>query len=95
MIRLGKYTVIARTRFDNPFWSQYVVYIGEIIIGKSFSMPDLGCCAWLERQYEAGRTVYAATSAPLQRFSMGAPIKRGRPTNAERARRAALPEEVT
>lgn len=65
MIRLGKYTVIARPRFDNPFWAQYVVYIGEQLIGKSFSMPDLDCCAWLERQ-EGGRVVYAGASAKLR-----------------------------
>lgn len=76
MIRLGKFTVHVRLRFDNPAWPLYVVYVGERLIGKSFSIPDLGCCQWLERQNPA-RTIYATTSARLPRFSLGAPIKKG------------------
>lgn len=108
---IGKFTVRQRPRFDNPSWGQYLVFIGEKLIGKSFSMPDLGACEWLERQ-EAGRTIYAYNSAPLPDTSMyrrgvskpRMPItlkiktgKRGRPSNAQRAAAlaAAMAEEET
>lgn len=46
---LGKFTVQQRPRPDNPAWPVYIVFRGEKLIGKSFSIPDLGCCEWLER----------------------------------------------
>ena len=76
MIRLGRFTVVTRLRFDNPAFAQYLVFIGDKLIGKSFSMPDEGTCRWLECQEIAGRTVYAEKSAPLQRHTMGDPIRR-------------------
>lgn len=45
---LGKFTVHQRPRPDNPAFAQYSVYIGERFVGNSFSIPDLGCCEWLE-----------------------------------------------
>lgn len=46
---LGKFTVRQSPRFDNPAWAVYTVYLGDKVIGKSFSIPDLGCCEYLER----------------------------------------------
>lgn len=50
MIRLGRYTVVQRLRFDNPAWPQYVIFAGDKLVGKSFSMPDEGWCQFLEQQ---------------------------------------------
>jgi hypothetical protein len=47
---IGKYTVREQLRFDNPAFPQYVVFLGDKLIGKSFSRPDLGCCQFLERE---------------------------------------------
>lgn len=47
---LGRFTVRQKPRFDSPGWAQYLVYLGEVLIGKSFSMPDLSCCEWLYQQ---------------------------------------------
>jgi len=62
--RLGPYTVQQRPREDSPAWAQYRVFLGAVLIGKSFSIPDLGCCAWLEQQMREG-TFYAYSSAKL------------------------------
>lgn len=96
--KLGQFTVRIGLRPDNPAFPVYLIYKGEKFIGKSFSMPDEGCCAWLERQ-EANRIIYAEQSAQAKKtmkdWSLG---RRGRPTNAERAKRAAqllqVPEDT-
>lgn len=61
---VGKYRVIQRPRFDSPGWGQYCVYLGEVLIGKCFSMPDVSACEWLERE-QREQTFYAYSSAPL------------------------------
>lgn len=58
---IGHYVVWQKPRFDNPAWPQYVIFRGEKLIGKSFSMPDLDCCRWLERQ-RGEKLVYATSS---------------------------------
>jgi hypothetical protein len=99
--REGPYTVRQQPRNDNPYWPCYLVFLDDVLMGKSFSRPDLGCCDWIRRQYEEGRTVYADSSAPLYQESIYRRGKsgkhgtfsikrRGRPTNAERARREAM-----
>jgi len=62
--QLGQYTVQQRPRFDSPSWGQYLVFLGNILIGKSFSMPDIGCCEWLEH-HQRHQTMYAYSSAKL------------------------------
>lgn len=95
---LGCYTVQQRPRPDNPAWPVYIVFRGDPetgyrVVGRSFSRPDEGCCRWLERQVDMDRPMYAYASAPLYRRS--AQVSRGgRPTNAERARRAAILAQV-
>lgn len=67
-LTLDKFTVRAGLRPDNPAFPVYLVFIGERLIGKSFSLPDLECCRWLERQI-TDRLVYAASSATLKEYS--------------------------
>jgi hypothetical protein len=64
---IGPYSVQQRPRPDNPAWAVYIVFRGDKLIGKSFSIPDIGCCRWLQAhqngQYalpapERGRTEY-------------------------------------
>ena len=98
--RDGPYTIRQQPRNDNPYWPCFLVFKDDVLIGKSFSRPDLGCCQWLEQQ-EEGRTVYAYNSAPLYEESIYRRGKsgrrgtfqinrRGRPTKAEQARREAM-----
>lgn len=68
---LGKFTVHQRPRIDSPSWACYLVFIGERLIGKSFSMPDLECCCYLERQ-ETNRALDAAQATSLKNFSIRA-----------------------
>lgn len=60
--QLGPYTVRQRPRFDNPAFAVYKVFRGDTFIGDSFSIPDLGCCEWLERT----RGVYATPEENYQ-----------------------------
>ena len=46
---IAKFTIRQQPRFDNPYWAKYSVYVNGKLIGNSFSVPDLGCCEWLER----------------------------------------------
>jgi hypothetical protein len=86
VFKIGKYTVRRQARPDNPAWPCYWVFIdGDVVIGKSFSVPDLSCCEWLERQ-ERDRTIYAYTSAPARDVS-GA--RRGRAFSIHRDKRKA------
>lgn len=62
--QVGPYTVRQQPRFDSPSWAQYLVFLGDVLVGKSFSMPDLGCCEWLERQ-KRDESIYAYSSAKL------------------------------
>jgi hypothetical protein len=79
---LGRFTVQQRPRFDNPAWAVYIVFLGERLIGKSFSMPDIGCCEWLQRN-----SVYATDSQHL-RAALGRRRKPGTAATAELARRS-------
>ena len=60
---LGKYTVVAATRPDNPAFAVYRVFVGDRLIGAQFSVPCLSDCQWLERSsgtlapYSSGRRV--------------------------------------
>lgn len=72
---IGRFTVRQRPRLDSPGWGQYLIYLGDVLIGKSFSMPDLDCCEWLYLQ-QSGQTMYAYSSVQRRHVSEG---KRGRP----------------
>lgn len=90
MMTFGKYTVKLGLRADNPAFPVYIVYAGGKEIGRSFSMPDRGCCEWLHRQ-KHGCVVYAAESAKLPRYApRGVAVdqsKRGKQTKEARAAR--------
>lgn len=83
---LGPYTVRIGLRRDNPAFPVYLVFKGDELVGRQFSRPCESDCRWLEHQ----RGVYATASSTRNKFSV---YRRGRPTNAERARRAALEVE--
>jgi hypothetical protein len=76
--QIGCFTVQQRPRPDNPAVPAYVVFIGERLIGKSFSLPNIDCCESLLRQTPCARHIYAYAheSAPLRRYTMGSSIKR-------------------
>ena len=44
---LGRFIIQERPRPDSPGWPVYIVFLREHEIGRSFSIPDLGCCEWL------------------------------------------------
>lgn len=84
VFRIGRYTVRQQIRPDNPYWPQYVIFLGDDLVGKQFSMPNESDCDWLRRT----NGVYALVSAPTTKFSVSR--RRGRPSNVERASRQAL-----
>lgn len=68
-IQLGPYTVRAAIRIDNPAFPVYLIYHNENLVGKSFSLPDLSCCEWLERtqgQFGLASDVKLRPAAPLR-----------------------------
>jgi hypothetical protein len=84
--KLGRYVVRIALRHDNPAFAKYLIFRGDKLIGRQFSWPCESDCQWHERM--AG--VYATVSQTYHKFTMP---RRGRPTNAERDRRAALTVE--
>lgn len=67
---VGTYTVWQRPRMDNPAFAQYLVFLGEKLIGKTFSVPDVDACRWLQ-QHPDGH--YAKDSKPMKRWTIKAP----------------------
>lgn len=65
---IGRYTVWQRPRFDNPAFAQYLIYLRDKLLGKSFSLPDIGCCEWVER-HGSENPQYADDSQPLRRWT--------------------------
>lgn len=66
--QLGPYTVQQRPRFDSPGWGQYIVFLGNAIIGKCFSCPCETDCRWLELQ-QREQTGYAYSAQPLKELT--------------------------
>lgn len=64
VFEIGPYRVRQQPRFDSPAWACYLVFLGDVLIGKSFSMPSQSDCEWLERQ-QRDQTFYAYSSAKL------------------------------
>lgn len=81
--KLGPYVVRQTIRPDNPYWPAYLIFRRDKLVGRQFSNPSESDCQWLE--YLNG--VYATKSHAPQKFTT---FRGGRPTNAERARRASL-----
>jgi hypothetical protein len=49
---VGRFTVLQRPRHDNPYFAVFVIYLGEVFIGKQFSMPSESDCQSLGRNHE-------------------------------------------
>ncbi len=88
-LHVGPYTVRQQPMFDNPAWAHYLIFRSGKLIGKQLSYPTLDDCRWHENrrgQYalegESSRLPHGYTAQT--RWWQ----KRGRPTNAERERRA-------
>lgn len=60
--QLGPYTVQRRPWLAPG--AEYVVLLRGVVIGKSVSMPDLGCCKWLHQQ-QRDQTFYAYSTERL------------------------------
>ena len=65
---LGKFTVRQQPIFNNPAWAEFLVFLGDHLIGKCFSSPSVSDCHWLERQ-QREQTIFAYTTDPLPELS--------------------------
>ena len=74
--QIGAYTVHQRPRPDNAFWPCYIVTRKGKIVGRSFSMPDLDCCKWLDL-HRSGTYATPEESAPLKNWAKPHSVKRG------------------
>lgn len=59
---LGRFMVVLRQEIYGQWL--YNVYLGPVRIGKSVSIPDLGCCEWLYLQ-QREQTGYAYSTEKL------------------------------
>jgi hypothetical protein len=85
-MQLGAFTVRCTIRFDNPAFPKYLIFKGDALVGIQFSVPCEADCRWHE--VRKGQYAKQAESKKDPRWQLSIP-KRGRPTNAERARRLA------
>ena len=69
---VGPYRVQQRPRFDNPAFAVYVVMRGDVLIGKTFSIPSLSDCEWLDRHNGA----YAPKSRPRLGYSAAGRLRK-------------------
>jgi len=85
---LGKYRVLATGLHLNPYFTTHHIYLAGKLIGRQLSVPTADDCRW----YEKSGGTYAR---PDQNFKVifgytnQHRSRRGRPSNAERARREA------
>jgi hypothetical protein len=63
-LKIGRYIVRIGLRRDNPSFPVYLVFLGDRLIGRQFSVPSLSDCDWIERQAN-----YAAPSKRPRRHS--------------------------
>jgi hypothetical protein len=71
----GPYQVQQRPRPDNPGWAVYIVLRRGKLIGKSFSIPDLGCCRWLQA-HQDGQYAVPAPQRGLNEYGYSARNRR-------------------
>lgn len=86
--QVGKYHVLAKAMVGNPYFTTHHIFLRAAIIGRQLSVPNISDCQW----HESRSGVYATkeqSHKPRYGYQI-APNRRGRPTNAERARRAAM-----
>lgn len=88
---LGRYRVLAMALPTNEYFTTHHIFLRGHLIGRQISRPSLSDCQW----HEAQQGVYATREQSVTPRGYSAMQgRRGRPTNAERARRAAmLPDE--
>src|SRR5579864_987351 len=87
-LQIGPYTVRASIRIDNPAFPAYLVYRNDRLIGRSFSMPDLDCCQWLERtggSFGSAATVKLKPAAPLRGVAKAGRRRKAAFTDSEEA----------
>ena len=82
---LGPYRILAIGLHLNPYFTTHKINRDGIFLGAQMSVPTLDDCRWHDSQ----RGTYARpTNRPIG-YSAQQVWRRGRPTNAERARRDA------
>lgn len=92
-MQLGPFTVRCAMRPDNTAFPVYLIFRGEKFIAKQFSCPSESDCAW----HYSNRGTYAIPSESAKfvfSYSEQNKVRRGRPSNAERERRAAYVAQV-
>jgi hypothetical protein len=85
-MQLGVFTIRCTIRFDNPAFPKYLIFNGDNLVGIQFSAPCESDCRWHE--HRKGQYAKEEETKKDPRWQLSIP-KRGRPTNAERARRLA------
>lgn len=63
--QVGAFTVRQQPRFDNPAFAQFLIFLGDVLIGKQFSIPCESDCLWLNScRLKAQNAMYAEPKAP-------------------------------
>lgn len=63
----GRYTVRRSVRPDNPAFARYMIFRGDKLVGRSFSVPDAGWCESIERIEKTG--LYVDKLSTPKRFT--------------------------
>lgn len=100
IFRRGKFMVILRPALDHTC-PLYRVYLGNVLIGKSISIPDEDACKWLELQ-QREQTFYAYSRTPLPELSKNGngtrrsvgDARRAAEARAARTRRVGAPRKA-
>lgn len=84
---LGKFHVLALPLRTNEYFTTHHIFLREKLIGRQLSVPSVSDCQW----HEAHCGTYATKEQSHKpRYGYQMIQKRGRPTNAERDKRAAM-----
>jgi hypothetical protein len=85
---LDKYRILAMPLPTNEFFTTHRIFHRGELIGRQLSVPSISDCEW----FNARRGIYARaeeSTGKIFGYSERAAVRRGRPTNEERARRQA------
>lgn len=85
-MKLGPYTIVAALRPDNPAFPKYQIFRGGKLIGTQFSVPSESDARWHEVQAGTYAKAEQSKQDPTWQLRIKS-IKRGRPSNAEKAAR--------
>lgn len=75
---LGRFTIHQRPLFDNPAFCHFLVFLGQQLVGKQFSVPSESDCDWLLSQVQ--QTRYAERVTVRRVYSK---VIKGRARNGE------------